>query len=224
MVRHHSDQLSRETIYPDQLGLDRADDKARAVLVIAAIVARRGVRGIRRALENQSPRALRKALVRLLPRQIRAVYDEIQDWIERDGFCYPTRQYVAEAVGCCTRTVTRARALCQALGLWRIERCRRQDRKTGRWSEQASIWRAAAGPPDIDVDELDRVDTVVQQTTRLKKLLLKKVASGSSSNAKRASAARGGGFVSGQTILEEWAKRGLTPQCAGQERPPEGGS
>lgn len=129
----------------------------------------------------------------------------------------PARRWIAEQLVCCSiRTVTRALAHFNELGLLVIKQRFRAvpGRRRGRLRRQ--LTNLIALPLTRPRNERDRA---VPHTRRHKKKISNKVASGLSSRHKRASVTPSNGFVSAQTILERWAKRGKggdEPEPAGQ--------
>ena len=159
-------------------------------------LSRRARRLFLQALERVTWWQRRRELIRALRGTVRHLYDELAEWIEREGQpVFAGRAYLAQLCGCTPRTVTRCIRELIALGL--IERRRRRWQDTrGRWHEGSSLYSLPTPPsPDGDGGERDaavlrgllrtaeqatpyRVDIFGHHTPLKTKKTLNKVASG----------------------------------------------
>ena len=162
-------------------------------------------------------------LLNLLTKIELLLYWRFRRWLEakqRRGempYVCPGRRWIAEQLVCCSiRTVTRALAHFNELGLLVIKPRFRTvpGRRRGRLRRQ--LTNLIALPL---IQPRNERDMAVPHTKRHKKKTSNKVASGLFSGHEPAPAQRGGGFVSAQTILERWERRGFP--VGAPERPPE---
>ena len=166
------------------------------------------------------PEQLRLECAGELPRGQRRVYDILFPWLTRKvrqgvpAYLMPSRAWLAQQARVSLSTVTRAFANMSRLGLLDIQE--RYRRGKGNLRRQlTNLIRLPFRRPESLRPEVVKA---AHQTTRLKKKTLNKVASGRFLGHKRAPARRGGEFVSAQTILERWAKRGIPTGAL--EKPP----
>ena len=190
-------------------------------------LSRRARRLFLQALERVTWWQRRRELIRSLMGTVRRLYDELAEWIEREGRpVFAGRAYLAQVCGCKPRTVTRAIRELVALGLIERRRRRWQD-KRGRWHEASSLYSLPPSPPDEERDAAvlrgllraaeqatpNRVDIFGHHTPLKTKKTQDKVASGRRLDRKHPTPQDASGFVSAQTILEKWARRGIPEEA-----------
>ena len=190
-------------------------------------LSRRARRLFLEALERVTWWQRRRELINSLMGTVRRLYAELAEWIERKGRpVFAGRAYLAQVCGCKPRTVTRGIRQLVALGLIERRRRRWQD-KRGRWHEASSLYSLPPTPPDGERDAavlrgllraaeqatLHRVDIFGHHTSRKTKKTQNKVASGNRLDRKQPAPQEADGFVSAETILEEWAKRGIPEEA-----------
>ena len=157
------------------------------------------------------PEQLRLDRAGELPRGQRRIYDILFPWLTRKvrqglpAYLIPSREWLAQQARVSLSTVTRAFANMHRLGLLDIQERYRKGKGNLR-RQLTNLIRLPFRRPEGQAPEVVKV---AHQTRRLKKKTLNKVASGLFSKPRHAPARRGGGFVSTQTILERWEKRGF---------------
>lgn len=168
------------------------------------------------SLETIHPDDLRLELVGELSRGERRVYDKCWLWLTRRGappYLTLSRPWLARECGVSISTVARAFAAFRRLGLLIVKE---------RWRWVGNLRRQVSNllalpfqrplvPPTKRAWRRSHPERVKAetQTPILKKKTLNKVAFGLFSGHEPVPPRRGGGFVSAQTILERWEKRGF---------------
>lgn len=161
---------------------------------------RRARRRILRALSRRYATwaQRQRKLIKWLSATTRHIYEELADWITREGQpVFPSRKYIADACDCHPDTVTKAVRELVALGLLLVRERRYQDKRTGRWRQASNVYALPTGPPsELEQDQLRRLTHEAEQraahspryrigqtadhTQLYTKKTLNKVASGSS--------------------------------------------
>ena len=166
------------------------------------------------------PEQLRLDRAGELPRGQRRVYDILFPWLTRKvrqglpAYLIPSRAWLAQQARVSLSTVTRAFANMSRLGLLDIQERYRKGKGNLR-RQLTNLIRLPFRRPEGRPPEVVKV---AHQIKRLKKKTQNKVAFGLFSKPRRAKAHRGDGFVSTQTILERWEKRGFP--VGALEKPP----
>lgn len=124
-------------------------------------LSRRARRRILRALSRRYTTwaQRQRKLIKWLSATTRHIYEELADWISREGQpVFPSRAYIADACDCHPDTVTKAVRELVALGLLLVRERRYQDKRTGRWRQASNVYALPAGPPsEPEQDRLRRL-------------------------------------------------------------------
>jgi len=130
-------------------------------------LSRRARRRILRALSRRYATwaQRQRKLIKWLSATTRHIYEELADWIRREGQpVFPSRAYIADACDCHPDTVTKAVRELVALGLLLVRERRYQDKRTGRWRQASNVYALPAGPPsELEQDRLRRLTQEAEQ-------------------------------------------------------------
>ena len=127
-------------------------------------LSRRARRRILRALSRRyATWAQRKRkLIKWLSATTRHIYEELADWIAREGKpVFAGRKHIADACDCHPDTVTKAVRQLVALGLLLVRERRYQDKRTGRWRQASNLYALPACP--LSEPEQDRLRRLTQE-------------------------------------------------------------
>ena len=117
-----------------------------ALMRLSRRMRRRILRALSRRYATWAQR--QRKLIRWVSATTRHIYEELADWIRREGQpVFPSRQYIAEACDCHPDTVTKAVRAVVALGLLLVRERRYQDKHTGRWRQASNVYALPSGPP-----------------------------------------------------------------------------
>ena len=136
---------------------------------LAALIrlSRRRRRRILRALSRRYATwaQRQRKLIKWLSATTRHIYEEVAEWIEREGQpVFAGRAYIAAACDCHPDTVTKAVRELVALGLLLVRERRYQDKRTGRWRQASNVYALPAGPPsEREQDRLRRLTHAAEQ-------------------------------------------------------------
>ena len=129
-------------------------------------LSRRARRRILRALSRRYATwaQRQRKLIKWLSATTRHIYEELADWIRREGQpVFAGRAYIADACDCHPDTVTKAVRKLVALGLLLVRERRYQD-KRGRWRQASNLYALPAGPPsELEQDQLRRLTHEAEQ-------------------------------------------------------------
>ena len=134
-----------------------------ALMRLSRRARRRIIRALSRRYATWAQR--QRKLIKWLSATTRHIYEELAEWIERNGEpVFAGRKYIAAACDCHPDTVTKAVRELVALGLLLVRERRYQDKRTGRWRQASNVYALPTGPPsELEQDRLRRLTQEAEQ-------------------------------------------------------------
>lgn len=133
-----------------------------ALLRLSRRARRRILRALSRRYATWAQR--QRKLIKWLSATTRHIYEELADWIRREGQpVFPSRAYIADACDCHPDTVTKAVRELVALGLLLVRERRYQDKRTGRWRQASNLYALPDPLSELGQDRLRRLTHEAEQ-------------------------------------------------------------
>ena len=105
-----------------------------------------------------------RKLIKWLSATTRHIYEEVAEWIAREGKpVFAGRAYIAAACDCHPDTVTKAVRELVALGLLLVRERRYQDQRTGRWRQASNLYALPDPLSELAQDRLRRLTQEAEQ-------------------------------------------------------------
>lgn len=143
----------------------KAMHPARQLAALMRLSRRRRRRILRALSRRYATWAQRKRkLIKWLSATTRHIYEELAEWIAREGQpVFAGRKYIAAACDCHPDTVTKAVRELVALGLLLVRERRYQDKRTGRWRQASNVYALPDPLSELAQDRLRRLTHAAEQ-------------------------------------------------------------